>query len=136
MLLGRLSQSLGLGTGRDVRRPAAVGVLLAIAGATIAWVSTVSALSGAGLFLAGLGVAGLYPLGVAAALAAAPAQPTLAATRLTLASGVAVLVAPLALGTIADALGVIAGWGLVVLIALVALILVARLPTGSEADWS
>jgi MFS family permease len=134
MLVGRLGQSLGLGTGGDVRRPAAAGVLLAIAGATIAWVSTVSALSAAALFLAGLGVAGLYPLGVAAALGAAPAQPALAATRLTLASGVAVLVAPLALGTIADALGVVAGWGLVVGIALVALILVAALPGGTPED--
>ena len=55
-------------------------------------------MSGAALFVAGLGVAGLYPLGVAAALAAAPGRLTLAGTRLTLASGAAILVAPFALG--------------------------------------
>jgi MFS family permease len=134
MFAGRLGQSLGLGTGGDFRRPAGAGVLLAIAGASIAWVSTTSVLSAAALFLAGLGVGGLYPLGVAAALASASAQPALAANRLTLASGSAILVAPLALGAVADALGVVAGWGLVVAIALVALVLVRALPGGTPED--
>ena len=96
MFVGRLGQSLGLGTGGDIRRSAAVGIVLAGTGAAIAWVSTSPALTGAALFLAGLGVAGLYPLGVAAALAAAPGRLTLAGTRLTLASGTAILVAPFA----------------------------------------
>ena len=78
MFVGRLGQSLGLGTGGDIRRSAAIGIVLAGTGAAIAWVSTSPALSGAALFLAGLGVAGLYPLGVAAALAAAPGRLTLA----------------------------------------------------------
>ena len=103
MFVGRLGQSLGLGTGGDIRRSAAVGIVLAGTGAAIAWVSTSPALSGGALFLAGLGVAGLYPLGVAAALAAAPGRLTLAGTRLTLASGTAILVAPFALGAAADA---------------------------------
>ncbi len=127
-----LGKSLGLGTGGDLRRPAALGVLLAVLGVSLAWISTNAALSAAGLFIAGLGVAGLYPLGVAAALAAAPGQPALAATRLILASGTAVLAAPLALGAIADATGVVVGWGLVVAIALVGLVLVKSLPGGGE----
>jgi MFS family permease len=134
MFVGRLVLSLGLGTGGDIRRPAAIGVVLAIAGASIAWTSTASALSAGGLFVAGLGVAGLYPLGVAAALATTPDQPALAATRLTLASGLAVLVAPLALGAVADVLGVVAGWGLVVAFALAALALAATLPGGVSGE--
>ena len=130
MFTGRLVQSLGLGTGGDIRRPAAAGAVLAITGASIAWISTASAFSAAGLFVAGLGVAGLYPLGVAAALATTPDQPALAATRLTLASGLAVLVAPLALGVAADVLGVVVGWGLVLGFGLVALVLAATLPGG------
>ena len=114
MFVGRLGQSLGLGTGGDIRRSAATGVVLAGTGAAIAWVSTVPVVSGAALFLAGLGVAGLYPLGVAAALAAAPGRLTLAGTRVTLASGTAILIAPLALGAAADAAGVPVAWGLVV----------------------
>jgi hypothetical protein len=128
MFVGRLAQSLGLGTRGGVRRPAAVGVVLSAIGASIAWVSTVPVLSGAGLFVAGLGVAGLYPLGVAAALGAAPGQLAHAGTRLTLASGTAILAAPLALGVVTDASGVVVGWGLVVGLAVVALVLAAALP--------
>lgn len=131
MFVGRLAQSGGLGTGGDLRRPAATGVLLAGIGAVIAWISTAPAMSGIGMFVAGLGVAGLYPLGVAAALAAAPGQLTLAGTRLTLASGTAVLAAPFALGVVADLAGVVAGWGLVVALAAVALALVFALPAGA-----
>jgi hypothetical protein len=134
MFAGRSAQSLGLGTGGGLRRPAALGVGLAAVGASIAWLSTVPVLSGAGLFIAGLGVAGLYPLGVAAALATAPGQPTLAGTRLTLASGVAILAAPVALGVAADFTGVPVAWGLVVVLAVVALGLVAGLPAGVTAE--
>ena len=131
MFVGRLALSFGLGAHGDLRRPAAIGSFLAIIGAVTAWASTVPVLSGVGLFVAGLGVAQLYPLGVAAAIAAAPGQVTLAGTRLTLASGTAVLVAPFALGAVADAAGVVVGWGLVVVLAVVALVLVARLPHAS-----
>ncbi len=128
MFVGRLAQSLGLGTGGDLRRPAAAGVGLAVVGAAIAWASPIPTLSGGALFLAGLGVAGLYPLGVAAALAAAPGQLTLAGTRVTLASGAAIIAAPFALGVVADATGVLVGWGIVIGVAGVALALAAALP--------
>jgi MFS family permease len=134
MFVGRLGQSLGLGTGGSIRRSAAIGLVLAGTGATIAWVSTSPVVSGGALFLAGLGVAGLYPLGVAAALAAAPGRLTLAGTRLTLASGAAILVAPFVLGVAADAAGVPVAWGLVVLLSLVALGLVLVLPARPPAD--
>jgi MFS family permease len=134
MFVGRLGQSLGLGTAGDIRRSAAIGIVLAGTGAAIAWVSTSAPVSGAALFLAGLGVAGLYPLGVAAALSAAPGRLTLAGTRLTLASGTAILVAPFALGAAADAAGVPVAWGLVVVLSLVALGLVAVLPAGVPDD--
>ncbi len=103
-------------------------------GAGVAWVSTAPVLSGFGLFLAGVGVAILYPLGVAAALAGAPGQLALAGNRLTLASGLAILIAPLALGAIADATGVIAGWGLVLGLVAVAFCLVFGLSTGQPAQ--
>jgi MFS family permease len=134
MFVGRSVQSFGVGTGGDLRRAAAIGVGLAGIGAALAWVSTVPLLSGAALFLAGLGVAGLYPLGVAAALAAAPGQLTLAGTRLTLASGIAILAAPVALGIAADATSVPVAWGLVVVVALVALALVTGLPARATSE--
>jgi MFS family permease len=134
MFMGRLAQSFGLGTGGDLRRPAAVGIALAAIGASVAWVSTTPALSGVALFVAGLGVAGLYPLGVAAALAAAPGRLTAAGARLTLASGTAVLVAPFALGLVADAAGVEVAWGLVVVLAVAALALVLALPAAGGGE--
>jgi MFS family permease len=134
MFVGRLGQSLGLGTAGNIRRSAAIGLVLAGTGAAIAWISTVPVVSGAALFLAGLGVAGLYPLGIAAALAAVPGRLTLAGTRLTLASGTAILVAPFALGAAADAAGVPVAWGLVVVLCLIALGFVLVLPAGPPVD--
>ena len=133
MFAGRLGLSVGIGAGHEIRRNAAAGLVLAGVGAGVAWVSTAPILSGFGLFLAGVGVAILYPLGVAAALAGAPGQLALAGNRLTLASGLAILLAPLALGAIADATGVIAGWGLVLGLVAVAFCLVFGLSTGQSA---
>jgi hypothetical protein len=86
--------------------------------------------------VAGLGVAGLYPLGVAAALAAAPGRLAAAGARLTLASGTAVLVAPLALGLAADAAGVEIAWGLVIALAVTAFTLVLALPATGGGEPS
>lgn len=135
MFVGRLGLSLGIGAGHDTRRNAAVGLVLAAVGASLVWVSTAAAVSGIALFIAGLGVATLYPLGVGAALAGAPGQLALAGNRLTLATGVAILVAPLALGAIADATGVVAGWGLVLGLVAVGFCLVLGLTRG-PADTS
>jgi hypothetical protein len=134
MFAGRLGLSVGLGAGHDIRRNAATGLIFAGVGAGVAWVSTAAIVSGAALCLAGVGVAVLYPLGVAAALAGAPGQLALAGNRLTLASGLAILVAPLALGAIADATGVIAGWGLVLGLVAVAFCLVFGLSRGGPAQ--
>jgi len=134
MFAGRLGLSVGIGAGHDIRRNAAAGLVLAGLGAGVAWISTAPILSCFGLFLAGVGVAILYPLGVAAALAGAPGQLALAGNRLTLASGLAILLAPLALGAIADATGVIAGWGLVLGLVAVAFCLVFGLSTGQPAQ--
>jgi MFS family permease len=134
MFAGRLGLSVGVGAGHDIRRNAATGLVLAGVGSGVAWVSTAPILSGLALFLAGVGVAILYPLGVAAALAGAPGQLALAGNRLTLASGLAILLAPLALGAIADATGVIAGWGLVLGLVAVAFCLVFGLSTRQPAE--
>ena len=66
-----------------------------------------------GLFVAGVGVANLYPLIVALALGAAPGQSNEAGARLTFASGTAILAAPLLLGALADAVGIRLAYGVV-----------------------
>jgi MFS family permease len=122
---------MGLGAGHDTRRSAAAALALAAVGASLAWVSTSSVVSGIALFIAGLGVASLYPLGIAAALSGVPpGRLTLAGNRLTLASGLAILAAPLALGAIADATGVVVGWALVLSLVAIAFCLVLGLTRG------
>jgi MFS family permease len=110
MLAGRLALGLGLGASNAIRRSAWLGLGLAGVGAAIVWVATTTLVAGAGLLLAGAGVAVLYPLGVTAALASVPAEPARAGTRLTMANGLAVLVAPFMLGAIADVAGIATGW--------------------------
>jgi MFS family permease len=131
MFTGRLGLAFGLGTGHDVRRPATIGLGLALAGTGLAWISTIPLLSGAALFLAGLGVANLYPLGVAAALANAPSRLAQAGARLTLATGVAIVTAPFVLGVVADLAGVVVGWGVVIGLVLVAMGFASLLPRGA-----
>ena len=96
----------------------------------IAWISTTPAMSGIGMFAAGLGWPdyirwGWPRLWRRARTADARRDP------LTLASRTAVLAAPFALGVVADLAGVVAGWGLVVALAAVALALVFALPAGA-----
>ena len=58
-----------------------------------------------GLFLTGLGIANLYPITLSLALGLAPGRSDTASARATLAVGTAIMLAPLALGVLADALG-------------------------------
>ncbi|NDU77550.1 MFS transporter, partial [Actinomadura sp. DSM 109109] len=70
-------------------------------GFAVLWVSP-APLAVAGLVVTGLGVALLYPVILGQALAARADDPVRAAARCALASGVAIGVAPLLLGTLAD----------------------------------
>jgi len=128
MLVGRLGLSAGLGAGQEIQRVGGLGLALALAGAFLVWLSTTVPFSGLGLFVTGLGVAVLYPLGIAAALAGAPGQAALAGNRLTMATGTALLFAPFALGAIADLAGVVAGWSVVPGLVALALVLLFVLP--------
>lgn len=103
---------LGMAVGRAASAPVvramgrpdrllAAAALVGVAGFAVLWTSP-APLAVAGLLVAGLGVALLYPVILGQALAAWPAQPVRAAARCALASGVAIGLAPLALGTLAD----------------------------------
>jgi MFS family permease len=123
MLLGRIALSVpSLGE----RPPAGLirgGLLLALAGSLVAWWASDVWLGAAALLLAGVGVAGEYPLNVALALAAGRDAPGPATARLTLASGSAILVAPLVLGALADAVGLGLAWMVVPALCVVGLAL-------------
>ena len=81
-------------------------------------------------FETGLGTANLFPAAYASALDAAPGQPDIASARLTVCGGGAVLLIPLVLGLMADAIGIAWAFGIVIPLvagALVTVILARRM---------
>jgi MFS family permease len=102
-----------------------------VAGAAVTGLATEPAVAGFGLLLGGLGISAIYPLGISLALAHAPGAPVRASARLTAASGVAILCAPLGLGFVAGALGVPTAWLIVLGMLALALVIVLRIPAPS-----
>lgn len=130
LFLGAMIVGRTLGS-RLVQRFSTRGVVLvataiAALGFVLFWMGTDRLLSLSGLFLAGLGVASLYPLILSLAIGAAEGNTVQAGARATLASGTAILALPLALGRLADAVGIRAAYG-VVLVLLVGLFLMIQL---------
>jgi MFS family permease len=113
MALGRL-----LGSRLARRHPGPMLLLAALVVALVGflcfWLGPVPAISLAGLFVAGLGVANLYPLTVAVATGIMPRRIDEATSRLAVAAGTAVLTAPLVVGALSDVAGLRWGIGIVV----------------------
>jgi fucose permease len=99
-----------------------VAITLALAGFLLFWLASSPALSLAGLFLTGLGIANFYPLTVAAATSAAPHLIDQAAARLAVAGGLSLLSVPFAVGALSDAAGMRWGFGIVVPLLILALV--------------
>ena len=117
MIVGRWASS------RLVRRFSAAAVVtasigLAAAGFLAFWLAGSAAIGLAGLFLTGLGVAGLYPLLVSLAIASAGEMTVQASGRATLASGIAIITLPLALGRLADLAGIRPAYAVVLVLLL------------------
>ncbi len=94
------------------------GVLLLAFGVTLVsfpffWLARLPWLNVLGLAAAGLGVANLFPLAMTAAVSAAPDQPDAASARVSLALGASVLLAPFALGSLADRAGIRGAYAIV-----------------------
>jgi fucose permease len=128
MFTGRALLGRGLGAERDPRIVLTTGLGIVLVGAGLVWVSRVPAISGLGLFLGGAGTAGLFPIGLTIALDLAGRAKYEAAARATLASGVAVLLAPSALGLASDAVGVATAWPIILLLAVAGLAVLAVTP--------
>ncbi len=115
MIVGRLASSR-LVQHFAAHRLVLASILLAIAGFLTYWMAANPLLVEAGLFVTGLGVAGLYPLILSLAMGVASGQTLQASTRATLASGTAIFALPLVLGRLADAVGIRPAYGLVILL--------------------
>jgi fucose permease len=117
MILGRVSGSR-LVQRFSTRSVVTISILIASIGFLIFW-STESVFAGlSGLFITGLGVASLYPLLLSLTIGAANGNTVQASARTTLASGTAILALPLALGRLADAVGIRSAYTVVVLLLL------------------
>jgi fucose permease len=115
MVLGRLSGS------RLSRAVSSANLLLfalgiSLAGFPIFWLARCAPLNIAGLFVAGFGVANLFPLTLSVAVGLDPTQSDMASARVSLGAGLAILIAPLALGWTADQVDIQNAYGIVALL--------------------
>jgi MFS family permease len=88
-------------------------ITVATAGFLVFWLAATALISLPGLFIAGLGIANLYPLTLGAATGAGAHDIDRATARLAIAAGGALLTAPLAVGAISDVAGMRWGFGIV-----------------------
>jgi fucose permease len=99
-------------------------VLLTLIGFPLFWLAPNVLLNIIGLAVAGLGVANMFPLGIALALGSAPGQTDIASARASLAGSTAVLSAPFTLGWAADQFNIHAAFSIVAVWTVLALVLV------------
>ena len=125
MILGRIVGSR-LVQRFSTRAVVTISIILAGIGFLLFWRAESSSVGLLGLFLTGVGVANLYPLLLSLAISAADGNTVQAGARATLASGMAILALPLALGRFADAFGIRSAYG-IVLFLLVSIFLISQI---------
>lgn len=104
MLVGRVAGTR-LIAAMNPRWLLSCSALAAACGFLLFWLSTNMLGCLVGLAILGLGEANVYPLALSAAIGAAGSNGTRAASRMSLSTGAAILLAPLVLGMMADSLG-------------------------------
>jgi len=115
MILGRITGSR-LVQHFSTRTVVTISTLIASIGFLVFWKTESVWVGLSGLFITGLGVANLYPLILSLTIGAADGNTVQASARATLASGTAILTLPLALGSLADAVGIRSAYGVVVVL--------------------
>lgn len=111
-----------------------VSYAVAAAGWLVLWVSTVPWLAFVGLLVAGLGYGAHYPVSLSLVLAAAGARADQGQARVLLGAGIAIGVAPFALGAASDALGPHTAFLLVPVLVLVAALAVLTVRREAAAE--
>jgi fucose permease len=130
MILGRFAGSQLLER-LPARKILMGSIMLGAAGYLAFWSAAQTALSLAGLFIMGLGVANFYPTLLPLAIRSAGSQKQLAGARATLATGVAIFFLPFGLGSLADLLGIQRAFlivGLLFMLVVAMLAIAVRLP--------
>jgi len=123
MLIGRF-----LGSRFTQRWPSQVllpaTLILTMIGFPIFWLARSPMFNVLGLFIAGLGIANLYPLALSMAVGVAADQSNAASARASLAVGVALLGVPLLLGWLSDRIGIQIAYGIVLVLGIVAFVVI------------
>jgi fucose permease len=99
-------------------------IAAAAAGFLLFWLVPALSLRLSGLLLAGLGIANLYPLAVSLTLATVPQQADSGSARISLGSGLSVVIVPFVLGAFADRVGLRSAFSIVAMLLLVMIIMV------------
>src|SRR3954454_2526854 len=97
----------------DPERLLAVALCVTAAGFMVLWPSTNPAQALVGLSLLGIGLGNLFPMGMSLTVALAPERAVLASGRAVVMTSFAVMLAPLTVGTLADATSLRAALGVV-----------------------
>jgi fucose permease len=124
MIVGRLAVSR-LVQHFSARSVAVASIVVASTGFGLFWLAGTATLGLVGLFITGLGVAGLYPLLLSLAIGVTGSNAVQASARATLASGTAILALPLVLGRLADIAGIRPAYGVVAVLLIGLLLIVA-----------
>lgn len=113
MLVGRVTVSrLARGLSGDTLLVLALA--LALGGFPLFWLRPSPPAALVGLGIVGLGLSGVYPLTISLGVRVVPGDTDTATSRLALAGGAALLIAPALLGTVAAGAGIAAAYGIVV----------------------
>ena len=105
---------------QDPARLLALALAVTAAGFAVLWPSTAPGQALAGLTLLGIGLGNLFPMGLSLAVALAPGRATLASGRAVVMTSIAVLLAPVTVGALADATSLTAALGVVPVMILLA----------------
>jgi fucose permease len=125
MLLGRITTGV-LVRRRDPVQLVALSLGVVGAGLAVHAATTATAPALVGLVLLGFGVAALFPLGLSLAVTGAPDRPAEVSGRCVVAGSTAVLLGPLVVGQLADAVGLRAALLVLPVAALAAAVLLRR----------
>jgi predicted MFS family arabinose efflux permease len=123
-----IGQFIGRAAGSWLTRRYTTGNLLLIAGAIVLvgfpmfWLGRTPIVNAFGLFVCGLGVANLFPLGLSQTSAVGINNPDAASGLTSMSSGIAILITPQILGIVADRLDIQTAYGLVAPLAIAIII--------------
>lgn len=123
ILASRAGAGVLMGSYRNSTALIWISLAVTTIGVAFFWFSGLAIIAVPGLFVAGAGIANLYPLSLAMTLAAAPGRTDAANARSLLLCGLTVIAAPFILGVLADHIGLSAAFGVVPLLIVISALL-------------